>query len=117
MKRIFVCSYIEGKVRGAFIYAVIVMSSYLDNNFMSTRTVQGLELIPRKLNLLSANCAIFLWHVVCLLLSHDILYAYPHAELPYDLVLQHMLEEHFHIVLLLKDSRIPEIHSKSALLL
>ena len=117
MKRIFVCSYIERKVRGAFIYAVIVMSSSLDNNFMSTRTVQGLELIPRKLNLLSADCAISFWYVVYFLLSHDILYAYPHAELPYDLVLQHMVEEHFHIVLLLKDSRIPEIHSSSALLL
>ena len=66
---IFGCSSIEGKARGAYIHAVTVMNSSLDNDFVSTGAVHSLESITRNLILFTAKCAIY---VVVLLLSHEI---------------------------------------------
>ena len=66
---IFGCSSVEVKARDAYIHAVTVMNSSLDNDFMSTGAVHSLESISRNLILFTAKCAIY---VVGLFLSHEI---------------------------------------------
>ena len=52
---IFGCSSVGRKARGAYIHAELVMSSSLDNNLMSTRTVHRLKLILFLQNVLSPS--------------------------------------------------------------